>query len=265
MTSRPTTRPSAIERALTLTDGTATLTSDWYSWAGLQGGLLAALCLRAGVSSLHEDLLPRSLTAQFLEPAVEGGLELATSSVREGRSSAVVEVVAGSAARAVLVAGRSRGASSLSAVTAPEVPGPDDCPSLDLPVDLVPFSQHLRFRAATPARPLVGGNTAELVAWVRLLEDATLDAAALCVLVDAMPPALYGAMAQPVPIPTADLMVTFTGECAPSARASSWSLVRICTRHAAAGWCVDESDVWDTQGRLLASARQTRRVQGEWT
>lgn len=262
---RSTSATPALERALTMSEGRATVTDDWFSWTGLQGGLLAALCLRAAVTALDADLAPRSLTAQFLAPAAAGDLQLTIETVRAGGSSAVVAVSAGTAARASVVAGRSRGVSTLTSVTAPVVQAPEDCPDLELPLDFVPFSQHLHFRPATAARPLAGGDQAELIAWVRFADDTVTDAAALCVLVDAMPPALYGATATPVAIPTVDLMVTFTGAHPPEPQAREWLLVRISTRTAAAGWCVDDSDVWNRDGQLLASARQTRRVLGEWS
>jgi acyl-CoA thioesterase len=129
-----------------------------------------------------------------------------------------------------------------------------------LPAELVPFSQHLHVRPATAALPLGGGDDPELVAWVRLVEDVPLDAAALTLLVDAMPPALYGATSTPVAVPTVELSVSFPE----SPMAHGWVLIRIATRTASGGWCVDDSEVWDLEGRLLAQARQTRRVLGEW-
>ena len=40
-------------------------------------------------------------------------------------------------------------------------------------------------------------------------------------------------------------------------------LTRIATRTAGDGWCVEDSEVWTPEGRLLAQSRQTRRVLGE--
>lgn len=137
-----------------------------------------------------------------------------------------------------------------------------DCPPLVLPVELVPFSQHLDYRAAGPL-PLSGSGRAELLAWVRLRPSAGLaepyDAATLVVLTDVMPPALYGASAGPVPVPTVELSVVLQ-DVPP---ASGWVLTRIATRTAADGWCVDDSEVWDADGRLLVQARQVRRVLGD--
>ncbi len=46
----------------------------------------------------------------------------------------------------------------------PGVPGPADCPALALPRDLALFASHLEIRPATDARPLGGGENAELLA-----------------------------------------------------------------------------------------------------
>ncbi|WP_170286148.1 thioesterase family protein [Nocardioides rubriscoriae] len=258
----------SLTHALLLDAGRAILEQDWFSWSGPHGGLVAALCLRAGLPLLGEGRSPRSLTVLLLETAAAGTLELTASPVREGGSSAVVAVEAGApgagtVARATLVGGRSRGTSALSAVPAPAVPAPEDCPELELPVELVPFTQHLQLRAATPARPMSGGDLAELVAWVRFRADVPLDAAALTVLVDAMPPGLYGAASVPIAVPTVEITVAFA-ETPEVPDTTGWVLLRISTRTAAGGWCVDDSEVWDQQGRLLAQARQTRRVLGEW-
>jgi hypothetical protein len=89
--------------------------------------------------------------------------------------------------------------------------------------------------------------------------DHPVDAAALVVMTDALPPALYGIATVPVPVPTG------RPDRHPDARRDvrDWLLVRIATRTAEDGWCVDDSDVWGPDGRLLAQARQTRRVLGD--
>ena len=107
--------------------------------------------------------------------------------------------------------------------------------------------------------PFAGGAEPELVAWLRPRAGGPVGAEALTVLVDALPPALYGVATVPVAVPTVDLQVAF----APQTEAyDGWVLARIRTRTAGEGWCVDDSDVWTEDGRLLAQARQTRRVLG---
>lgn len=121
---------------------------------------------------------------------------------------------------------------------------------MELPVELAPFLQHLKYRPATDT-PLPGGRSqAEFVGWLRLLGDSPLDASALTVLVDALPTVATSVQyAEPAPATRAD-----------STTPGGWVLGRITTRSAGGRWCVDDSDLWAPGGQLLASARQTRRV-----
>lgn len=243
---------------------TATLDPAWRSWAGPHGGLLAAVLLRTAQGLLPEGQEPRALTAQFL--AVTGGDTAAVEAelLRAGRSSSAVaarlrDAAGATTTTAVLHGGAPRTSPTAhDAVPAPRVPGPDDVAPLDLPVALVPFSQQLEFRPVGP-HPLSGGTAPELVCWVRLRDGGPYDAAALAVLVDVLPPALYGATTTPVPVPTVELSVVLTE----APRADGWVLTRSATRTAEGGWCVDDVEVWDAGGRLLAQSRQLRRVLGD--
>jgi len=112
--------------------------------------------------------------------------------LRQGGSSGVLAVTLSSGANvalaATVLAGRSRPGRMLAGVAAPAVPGPERCTSVELPVDLVPFLQHLDFRPAKDTPLLGGAAQAEFVGWLRLRDGSPLDAQVLTVLVDALPP-----------------------------------------------------------------------------
>jgi acyl-CoA thioesterase len=55
------------------------------------------------------------------------------------------------------------------------------------------------------------------------------------------------------------LSVEFTDELV-GEPVGGWILVRIRTDHAGGGWVTDNSTAWSADGRLLAQARQARRV-----
>jgi hypothetical protein len=259
-------RAPALVRAIEVTGGCALLDRAWWSWAGPQGGLLAAIALRRA-GELAGGREPRALTAQFLTVLAEGRVPVTADLVREGGSSATVSAAllapdGRPAVTAVVTSGRSRSAGrAYAAVPPPDVPGWQDCRPVALPVEVVPFAANVEVRAAR-GMPMSGGPAAELVAWIRLREPTPLDAAALTVLCDAMPPALYGATTVPVPVPTVELAVAYASGL-DSHPVTGWVLTRIATRTAGDGWCVDDSEVWAPDGRLLVQSRQTRRVLGE--
>ena len=259
---------SSVLSAVVPDDRPVVLDRSWWSWAGPHGGLLAAVALRAGQPLAGAGRTPRALSAQFLRTVDDGEVRPEALLVREGGASSTVSSLlrgsdGGTVLQAVLTSGRARGGGRpYAVVTMPDVPGPQDCEPLALPVELVPYGQHFEHRPATGALPFSGGDRAELVAWVRLRDDDPLDAAALTVLVDAMPPALYGVVREPVVVPTVDLTVAYASGLDDQPR-RGWVLVRIATRTAADGWCVDDSEVWAPDGTLLVQARQTRRVLGE--
>jgi len=236
------------------------LDASWWSFAGPHGGYVASQLLAATTGLTSHPV--RSLYVQFLAPAVEGPAEVDAQLVREGRSAAFATASMSSggvtAARACVVFGAARPGPHVNGPRPPGIQPPEDVPTLELPPSFVPFAQYLEYRPA-PERPPFQGGPADLFGWVRYRDDRPVDETAATVLVDALPPGLYGALTAPAPIPSADLYVQFFG-CQP---VTGWTLGRMTTRSAGDGWCVDDSEVWSRDGQLLASARQTRLVLGE--
>ncbi len=118
---------------------------------------------------------------------------------------------------------------------------------------------HLHIRPVTADLPLRGGSQPRMAAWVRIADRRPGDAEAAVVLLDALPPALYSTITEPVPVPT----VEFAIHLAPPLHGRAvddWVLVSIHTEHAGHGWAVDDAALRTRQGVLLATGRQTRRV-----
>lgn len=258
--------------------GDVTVDPSWGSWAGAHGGYVASLALTATRARLFEQRGERgpvrALSAHFLAPVDERPLTLHTVVERTGRRAAVSTFTGEQGGTTVLVGSAVFGAAGpgpdpapdrrdprYDGMSMPAVPDAARCEPLELPVQIAAFARHLEIRPATAARPLSGGTHAELTAWVRFIDGRLLDAEAVVILVDALPPALFACWTAPRPVPTAQLTVHLT-DVLDGAPAQEWALVRIRTDHAGSGWAVDDSAVWAADGRLLALARQSRTILG---
>ncbi|MER6283197.1 acyl-CoA thioesterase [Streptomyces sviceus] len=208
----------------------------------------------------------RTLTTHFLAPAAAGPLLVSGTAPVSGRRTAAcvfsgqqdgLPVVVGSAPF-----GSGRSGTSYDGQPAPDVPGPQDCRAVRLPGHLAPFARQVEIRPATSDLPLAGGDRAELPGWIRFADGRALDAGAVVILTDVLPPALYAVRRSPRPVPSAELTVHFT-DALDEGVGDGWTLVRIRTDRAGAGWAVDDSAVWAADGRLLALGRQSRVVRGE--
>jgi acyl-CoA thioesterase len=141
---------------------------------------------------------------------------------------------------------------------APRVPDVDSCARFALPPELVPAAAHFDIRPAAGPLPLTGADEPMMCAWITLLPELPADAAALAILADALPPAIFPTLRAPVAIPTVALSMHVHG--APLGGLPV--LVRTVNSSTGGGWSVDDTSIWDRSGLLLASARQTRRVLG---
>lgn len=242
---------------------TVSIDRSWLSWGGIHGGHVASLGLEA-MSAAVGDLRPvRALSVAFLSPVNERPLLLAPTVERVGGSTSVASLRATQDTETVLFAMATFGAVGPGplylGMPAPDVPKPAECPTMPLPQGPVPFAQHLEIRPATADRVLSGGDRAELTAWLRFADHRTVDAAGVTVLLDALAPGLFATMTVPIPLPNVQLSIEFTDALAGDP-VDGWILVQIRTDHSGGGWVTDDSTAWAADGRLLAQARQVRRV-----
>jgi acyl-CoA thioesterase len=248
--------------------------ATWRSFAAVQGGVVVGALLSSALACVQDHGRPgqevrvRTAATHLLAPVVpDADLEVrsvperlgATSSIRvEARQAGVLCAVA-----QVLLSSSPAGAPAEGPVPVPELPadavGPAVAEELVLPVAYVPMSQHLEFRVVGTGRPLAGGSEPRLTVWCRVRASAgvTDPLVALGLVVDALPPSLFAVRTEPAALPTVELTMHLVG---PPPPVGAW--VRVDQRTAwSDGWsCVDEADLHDEQGRLVATARQSRRL-----
>jgi acyl-coenzyme A thioesterase PaaI-like protein len=94
----------------------------------------------------------------------------------------------------------------------------------------------------------------EMRGYFQLREERPPDAYLLALAVDALPPVIFG-IARAGWSPTVELTWHMRGLPAPG-------LLRVAarSRHVSGGWFDEESEVWDSAGRLVAQSRQIARV-----
>jgi acyl-CoA thioesterase len=234
----------------------------WTIGDAVHGGCAQSVVTRAAVGeSGHQH--PVAISAHFLAPTTPGPTQVAVERLREGRTAATL--------RAVL---RQDGADKIAAhvtvatlddeppvyqVPGPEFPSPDEC--IPRPRRL-PDGTEVRFLDAIDVRidpRAVGGphegrsGVPEVRGWIRARDDTPPDATFLVFCVDAMPPSVLELGGEGWS-PTVQLSTYVRAQPAPG-----WLAVVVRASAVGGGWFDEESEVWDSRGRLVAQARQVGR------
>lgn len=241
--------------------------ADWRLVAP-SGGIVSALILRAGVAASQFDR-PVTYYCHYLNPAEEGQLDLAVTSLRRSRRAESLRVDADQGGRRVAealiwTAAPGDGVDHDTAVM-PEVQAPADTAPIETYVPNWPvfeFWRNLEYRPLLlPGQVPNEPGRAALRSWLRFrpratFEDAAAAAARLVVLADTF---IYPAaqVAQPnwqaqFWAVSLDLAVTIHD---PGLDAE-WLLIDAETPSARGGLMGGWVHIWSAQGRLLASSVQ---------
>ncbi len=245
-----------------MTTRTTDLPDTWAYGAGiLHGGwLLETLAAEAldAVGQQH----PVAVSAHYVASPKVGASDLVTEVLREGRSVATVRT-------SLVQEGRTK---VEALVSCGSLPDPATTPRLldAAPPPLPPVEQCLESRGPVPGErngitdnleirldPATAGfatgspsGSAEVRGWVRLRSGRQPDPLMLLTVADALPPVTFD-MGLVGWVPTVELTVLVRGVPAPG-----WLAVVQRARLVHAGWLDEECEVWDSEGRLVAQARQ---------
>lgn len=233
-----------------------------WTFSGAHGGLVLAM-LTTAMRQRAAGRRLRQVTGQFRRPlrsefeleVVDDGLGKTVtwlSAHAKAKGAAAVSASAVFAAQALEL--------SPLAPPMPAAPPPLECPVFTVPEDFVPFARRTELRPVGAARPYSGGAHAELITWLRFVDDDhSPDEARLIVLMDSLAPSYAAVLTELAPIPTVTFSVT---PGAGLARASSpWLLLRARTEVSQGdGWLVERLDAWAPDGAHLGSGEQLRLV-----
>jgi len=243
---------------------TARLAPELTGFGGTHGGYIAAIALRSMTMVVGEATrTPRSLTIQLLASLEPGRVSLLPSPERHGSSmsaaSVRIEQRGELRCSALALFGSSRPSISYLGIEMPNVPGPERCePLLDKPAPEARAGLLVEHRPAAPPLPLSGAARAEILVWMRLLENRPLDVFQVAMLADAGPPALFAHLTRFIPMPSVEMNIHFG--TLKDLNESPWVLGVYRTLRAEEGYAIEDSELWTRDGQPLLQMRQLRRV-----
>lgn len=266
---------TAIER---IGDGcySATMDRGWWIVLGPNGGYVAAVVARAitaevsaGAAAADAPKTIRSLTLHYLKPPSEGPVRIEVTVERRGRSVATVtarmfqdDVLMVIAIAAVTCP---RDGYEFNELVAPTTPAPESLPELPPLEELIPMNGRYDlipcvgsaghgwpgsadWSPAVEPMPAVSGG------WLRFSDPTPIDEIALVAIADAwFPPVFHRAPDRLLPVPTVDLTVHVHQL---PADPLDWVLVRFESPLGVKGYLVENGEIWDRHGNLLAVCRQ---------
>lgn len=244
---------------------TATLSEDWWVFAGANGGYLASVLMRALTERVGDpERMARSLTVHYLRPPAAGPVDVSTRVVRAGRSlstlAATMRQGGEEMALATAVFARSRPSLSFHQAEPPAVSPPEQTAPSAWPEDfLPPIARRFEYRPVTSEAIYAGEEKAEVGAWLRLREPRPLDPVLLATVADALAPAVFPKSPHPVSATTIDLTVHFRAP-ADAVPDAGWCLATFRSTVAVDGFVEEDGAVWSPSGTLLAQSRQLALV-----
>ncbi len=245
------------------------LDAGWNGFGGLHGGLAVAWLLEQVV--VPDAWRPVSVSTHFLGAVrAEEDTRFEVETLHAGRTTAssAVRLLQAERVRAHAVVatavdrepdGHDGPWSPVADLTG--LPSPHDLALFRPPAEVVPFGQHVDIRPTDGVLPGSGAPEPAYDAWIRLADEQHVRElgawGSAAVLLDAMPPGLFALTTRVAMVPTTDLTVHFAPR---TTSPDGWFHVRHATRWASASACVDETELRTSGGRLVAQARQARRI-----
>jgi acyl-CoA thioesterase len=232
----------------------------------MHAGHVAAIVLRALEQVVDDPArAPRTLTLQLPAAIAAGAVAVDARVTRTGGSmswaAADVEQAGELVATALASFGRERPSPEHHGLTMPAVPTAQDCPPLfeGTATSGMRVVDTCEFRTVTPFATLASGRgPAEVLLWMRMVEDRPVDALSATMLADLCPPSIFPALSEPRAVPTTEMSVHLA-DVAAAAR-DPWLLGRFRTGHVADGYVIEDGELWTPDGALVLVTRQLRRL-----
>ncbi|MFP6661759.1 MAG: thioesterase family protein [Myxococcota bacterium] len=249
----------------------ATIDRGWWITHGPNGGYLAALLIKALETRLGDpERCARSLSLHYLSPPTEGPCEITVAIERSGRSltSLSARLLQGEKTRVLALAAfataRPGTGWEVARCEVPSVPPPNAIPEERPEVThLAAFRERVETLFVPGFEPFGRREDPDVRAWMRLREPRALDAAAVALYADALPPAVFALREgeRPVGAPTIELTIHFYGDPATAGVADDdYCLARVVTHTTRDGFLSEDGWIFSRDGRLLCQSRQLAAI-----
>lgn len=239
------------------------LSSAWSIGDNPNGGYALTSSLRA-MARLVEFPDPVSVTTCFLRPGIgDRAGDIRSELVRAGRRTATTtaalyqedrERLRMMAMFADLEASPAGDSEPPALSIAPvELPPPGRCrprSTLEQGVEL-PITSRLDVRIDPALADPAHAGRAEVAGWVRFADGRPPDVTALALFADAFPPSVFGLFGRVGWVPTLELTVHARRRPEPG-----WIAARFRTHDLDNGMMVEDGELWDESGNLVARSRQ---------
>ncbi len=233
----------------------------WNVVTGPNGGYVAALLASAMTAEVDEPRRQlRSITAHFCERPRFGPALIEVTVLRRGRSLSNVSAHLRQDERIVATALAAFSVPWESPVSwgAQGLPGHAHAEPVGgveriRPPHLANYDVDLRL----PAPMFSGHPEARVGGWIRTADPRPVDPVALVAFSDALPPAPFTRMTEPMAVPTVDLTVHVRASLPhPGLAPEAHVYADFVTHHAADGFHSEDGTIWAPDGTVLAESRQ---------
>ncbi len=248
----------------------AELAPDWDILGAVNGGYLLAVAARALGARIGSGLDPVSVTGHYLSPGTAGPAAIDTEIIKAGSRFTTGRAILTQGRRTVIaVLGTYGHLVAMPDVLLQDAVPPDLPPPADLPripsvagqpmpppfMDRIDVRLHPQDAAFTRGQP---SGTAQMRAYWRLLDDEPVDAIALLLAADSLPPTTFNAGLRVAWTPTLELTVHVRAIPAPG-----WLRLDYRTRFISHGRMEIDGVIWDERDQIVAQSRQLALVPEE--
>lgn len=248
---------------------TVNIPEKWGQGRATFGGMVAAAMFEKITPQVAHGRPVRSVLVSFVAPVAPGEMDVRVKVLREGKAATQVQATAYQNDQACAVVLASFGSDRQSMVRveqdkAPVFKAPDEVNAFPFIPGLTPdFTQYFDYRYTLGKIPFMGSEQTEMGGWIKLREcsEDVISVAAILALLDAWPPAVFSMLKKPAAGSSLTWSISFVAvpeDCS----ANDWWQYQADIQSSANGYSHIDSTLWDKNGNVAVTSRQTVSVFG---